>query len=31
LEQPTVHLIARNVLTDRLNRLVDEGIFERVL
>jgi DNA-binding HxlR family transcriptional regulator len=22
--------IARNVLTDRLNRLVDEGIFERV-
>ena len=23
--------IARNVLTDRLNRLVDEGIFERVL
>jgi DNA-binding HxlR family transcriptional regulator len=22
---------ARNVLTDRLNRLVDEGIFERVL
>ena len=23
--------IARNVLTDRLNRLVEEGIFERVL
>jgi DNA-binding HxlR family transcriptional regulator len=23
--------LARNVLTDRLNRLVDEGIFERVL
>lgn len=23
--------IARNVLTDRLNRLVDEGVFERVL
>ena len=23
--------IARNVLSDRLNRLVDEGIFERVL
>ncbi len=23
--------IARNVLTDRLNRLVDEGIFERLL
>jgi DNA-binding HxlR family transcriptional regulator len=23
--------IARNVLTDRLNKLVDEGIFERVL
>jgi DNA-binding HxlR family transcriptional regulator len=23
--------IARNVLTDRLNRLVDEGIFERIL
>ena len=23
--------IARNVLTDRLGRLVDEGIFERVL
>jgi DNA-binding HxlR family transcriptional regulator len=23
--------IARNVLTDRLNRLVDEGIFERAL
>src|SRR5215470_15002150 len=23
--------IARNVLTDRLNRLVDEGILERVL
>jgi DNA-binding HxlR family transcriptional regulator len=23
--------IARNVLTDRLNRLADEGIFERVL
>jgi DNA-binding HxlR family transcriptional regulator len=23
--------IARNILTDRLNRLVDEGIFERVL
>jgi DNA-binding HxlR family transcriptional regulator len=23
--------IARNVLTDRLNRLVDEGIFDRVL
>jgi len=22
--------IARNVLTDRLNRLVDEGVFERV-